>query len=548
MWLRGQRQPHARRLPMKALDFILPAKNSAMSAGNETPAFRPSSAESSEPFDALMSRALAPRDNASGSPLRPGHGYPTGLAKPSPDHGQGSYAAKKSSSGSRSSGASKIEASASRRLKPADHTKSSSPDASLSPATHDRSVHGAAKEKHGGISSDEDSDSLDAEDNNPSLAPGADSANGDAAAALQTLASSEAVQITLQAASAAIVVSKIAGTGAGNNPGATGAAPQVSISKTADDASEGAKDVSGKMSKPGANKPAGDVKEIPVSSSESAKNSGSADGAVPIQALLDKAKISKEPASIAEDSASGNPQSPLSEAAGISAAQQVATMKNTDNAPKIAGDLEQSLPGVTVVAAAQSPAREKPAPKAVSRMESPETTAVGNSSAVDRAPAVLESSSSSLISASSQTDLRVRALDRTHDIMALHGMRLKESNADSLHVVIKPGAGLQLSLQLKQNGDGIEAHAVLQRGDFNQLNQHWTELQQRLEQRGIRLAPLGHENSAASNSNENFQHQPHPPAEQDSLSAGAFAELALAGSSAPRFSRAAGQRGWESWA
>jgi hypothetical protein len=148
--------------------------------------------------------------------------------------------------------------------------------------------------------------------------------------------------------------------------------------------------------------------------------------------------------------------------------------------------------------------------------------------------------------------LRVRALDRTHDIMALHGMRLKESNTDSLHVVIKPGAGLQLSLQLKQNGDGIEAHAVLQRGDFNQLNQHWTELQQRLEQRGIRLAPLGHENSAASNGNENFQRQPHPPAEQDSLTVGAFAEFAHAvaggGSSAARVSQVAAERGWESWA
>jgi hypothetical protein len=296
-----------------------------------------------------------------------------------------------------------------------------------------------------------------------------------------------------------------------------------------------------------ANESAGEMEEIPASSGESAKNSGSADGGIPIQALLDKAEIGKEPASIAANSAAGKPHPASPEAAGISAAQQDATMKSNDNAPIIAGQSEQNLPGVTVVAAEQSAARAKPAAKSDSRVESLETTA--NSSAVDRTSAASDTSSNNLLSAPAQTDLRVRAVDRTHDMVALHGMRLKESNADSLHVVIKPGAGLQLSLQLKQNGDGIEAQAILQRGDFDQLNQHWAELQQRLGQRGIHLAPLGHENSLAGNNNENSQRQQKQPAKQDSLPAGAFAGFADARpATASRVVRATVQRGWESWA
>jgi hypothetical protein len=531
MYLWGRRQRHNRYLSMKALDFVPPAKGSSLSADNETRGFRFSSAMSSESFDALMSRELA---------------------KPSREQDENFYAARKYSSGSRSNGAPKNTASAARKARPADPAKSASSDASPSPATQDASVGGAAKEKSGGDSPDKNPDSISAQDHDPSIVPVADCASLTTTAAVQTLASIGAAQIALEAASAAVGVSKIGGAGAGNDPGATAATPLDSIPKTAAQAPESAQAVSGKISKPGANEPARDVKEFPGSAGEPAKKSEPAAGAAPIQALLDKAQIGKEHAPIAENSASLEVQSPASEAAGISAAQQVATMNNTDNAPIIAGSPEQNLPGTAVVAAAQSPASERPASKPVSRVESPETTATANSFAVDRSSAALESFSSNLVSASSQADLRVRALERTHDIIALHGMRLKESNADSLHVVLKPGAGLQLSLQLKQNGDGIEAHAVLQRGDFNQLNQHWTELQRRLEERGIRLAPLGHENSAANNGNENLQRPPHQPDEQNSPSAGAFAGLALAGpaagSSAPRLARAAAERGWESWA
>ena len=468
---------------MKALDFLPPAKSSALSAEKQTPEFHASQAKSSEPFDALMSRALA---------------------RPAPEPGENSYAAKKTASDSRAGRAPKNDAGILRKSKPSNHPRASPADTSHSSAAEDPSVRGSAKEKHGGASADEGLDANPVEDNHPASAPGADAASGDAAAALQALAASEAVPINLTA-SAAIGAGKIAGTGAGNNPGTTSATAPVLIPKTAGAAPESAKGVAEKMSQPGAKEAAGGRQEVAAAAGNPAKKTDSASGAAPIQALLDQAEISKKPPAIATNSASDKPPSAVPEAAGISAAQQTATMKTTDNAPKIAGDPEQSLPGVTVVAAAPSPVREKTAAKAVARVEPSETTVTANVSAVDRTPATAETPSNNLTSASVPTELSVRTLDRTHELMALHGLRLKDSNANSLHVVLKPGGGIELSLQLKQIGDGIEAQAVLQRGDFNQLNQHWTELQQRLEERGITLAPLGHENFTAGNGHENSQ-------------------------------------------
>jgi hypothetical protein len=163
------------------------------------------------------------------------------------------------------------------------------------------------------------------------------------------------------------------------------------------------------------------------------------------------------------------------------------------------------------------------------------------------------SSSDGTLVSSNIIDLPARALERTHEMVSLHALRMVEVKSDSLQVVIKPGAGIQLSLELRQRGDGIEAQAVLQQGDFNQMNQHWAELQQRLEQRGIRLAPLtGDENAAAFGGNNEFQKQQRPPEEQDPLAAGAFAEFALAGAMIAQAGQpaihAAASRGWQTWA
>jgi hypothetical protein len=115
-------------------------------------------------------------------------------------------------------------------------------------------------------------------------------------------------------------------------------------------------------------------------------------------------------------------------------------------------------------------------------------------------------------------------------------------------VVIKPSVGTELSLELRHRNGGVEAQATLTRGDHQFLNQHWPELQQRLEQRGIKLAPLDGAANFLANDNGNFsQHQ--TSREEAAQQAAAFAEFASIGSAGGATARLAPVHdGWESWA
>jgi len=145
-------------------------------------------------------------------------------------------------------------------------------------------------------------------------------------------------------------------------------------------------------------------------------------------------------------------------------------------------------------------------------------------------------------------DARMRALDRTQDMMALHAMRLVESKSDVLTVVIKPAVGTELSLELHQHAEGVEARATLTLGDHKFLSQHWPELQQRLELRGIKLAPLGDEMNFSTSDNGQFQRQ-QAAQEEAAQRASAFAEFATAGANGGATARLAViHEGWESWA
>ncbi len=81
-------------------------------------------------------------------------------------------------------------------------------------------------------------------------------------------------------------------------------------------------------------------------------------------------------------------------------------------------------------------------------------------------------------------------IEKTYDMVATNALRLASSGHDSMTIVIKPAADIQISLQLRQDAGGIAAQASLQQGDYHHLSQSWPDLQERLEQRGIQMAPL----------------------------------------------------------
>jgi hypothetical protein len=96
-------------------------------------------------------------------------------------------------------------------------------------------------------------------------------------------------------------------------------------------------------------------------------------------------------------------------------------------------------------------------------------------------------------------------VQRTQELVSLQVRRLHESGSDEVHVVIKPDAGLQLSLHLRQRGGEVEVQAVLDRGNFGLLNRHWPELQQQLELRGVRVAPLANAEQSFGGGSEGFR-------------------------------------------
>jgi len=221
-------------------------------------------------------------------------------------------------------------------------------------------------------------------------------------------------------------------------------------------------------------------------------------------------------------------------------------MKKNENTNKVAGLDAKVLPS-----SATELAREKNLPPHM--VVAPTNTAEnrGNDLSVtlptEHVAATETSRAVNVVDLPALADARVRALERTQDMVTLHAMRLVESKSDSLQVTIKPAVGTELSLELRERNGTIEAHATLQRGDFPLMNQHWPELQQRLEQRGIKLGPLAGEANFLANDNGNSHQQ--AAQEEAALHASAFAEFATVGNVGGASARlATDYDGWESWA
>jgi hypothetical protein len=235
--------------------------------------------------------------------------------------------------------------------------------------------------------------------------------------------------------------------------------------------------------------------------------------------------------------------------AGTGVASMVSSMKNPQNTNNVAGPEVKVLP-----VGANGEAGEKNLPPCATGTptRAAESRSLdwsfGPTDSSNHAPAVGHAQLFNVVDLPSLAEARMRALDRTHDMMALHAMRLVESKSDALSVVIKPAVGTELSLELRQRAGGVEAQATLMRGDREFLSQHWAELQQRLEQRGIKLSPLGGTADFFANDNGQFRQQ-QTSQEDAAQRASAFAEFAAtvpAGGATARL--AVVHDGWESWA
>lgn len=199
---------------------------------------------------------------------------------------------------------------------------------------------------------------------------------------------------------------------------------------------------------------------------------------------------------------------PSTDSDGTSIAKQDMTMRQAEKTNKIAGQTEKVLPGNGISVTRSN----VPSPVGSHGMQFTATVAASSSTSANTNTAA--TLPVNLAVTPSAVDLHDGILERAQNLVALNTMRLSDSGNNSMQVVIKPAAGTQISLELRQHGGTVEVQAVLQQGDFNHLNQQWSDLQQRLDQRGIRLAPLVDNGSFAGNpGNETFQQKQGQTAE-----------------------------------
>ena len=131
-----------------------------------------------------------------------------------------------------------------------------------------------------------------------------------------------------------------------------------------------------------------------------------------------------------------------------------------------------------------------------------------------------------------------------------HVTELRQLNLNSLVVVLKPDANTEILLRLEQRGGAVEIQARFERGDFQNFNAHWQELQRSLAGQGVRLSPLENSpfNAAASfhRPTGGFS-QPRDGQSVPSPAREAAIEPARARPVKPQPSASVSRR-WESWA
>lgn len=94
-------------------------------------------------------------------------------------------------------------------------------------------------------------------------------------------------------------------------------------------------------------------------------------------------------------------------------------------------------------------------------------------------------------SAASERESTVETVERLQRTFGDEVVRVKHNSDSSVSVVLRPQPGVQVTLHLQLLQGRVQASAELQEGSWAALSSDWANLQKRLEDQGISLAPLG---------------------------------------------------------
>jgi len=175
-----------------------------------------------------------------------------------------------------------------------------------------------------------------------------------------------------------------------------------------------------------------------------------------------------------------------SRAGGIRDAQRESAMKNSTQKNQIAGSREQILPGSGNDALSASSTPESVVQREQSGRLSSHGEAVSMAMGSGRATGSVQGSGE--LPPLSGTPLKVS--EQLLLTLNREVMQFKSIRAESMAVVLKPDTHTEIFLHLSMRNGGIDVQARFDRGDFSALNSQWTQLQQTMQQQGVRLSSL----------------------------------------------------------
>ena len=229
---------------------------------------------------------------------------------------------------------------------------------------------------------------------------------------------------------------------------------------------------------------------------------------------------------------------------GISSAQQEEQMKKAVKTDKNADLSQQNLPSASHVSAAnEAVLLDKKLPGHAIHVERTDSNIF--TASVSNPPGSSVESTKTTMAATAITGTHNRVLEQAQELVSVQAERLRETGSDSLSVVVKPGDGTQISLQLQMREGVVSAQASLHRGDFELLSRHWPELQQRLQAQGIQLSSLQRQETSTSSDSRQPRHQTQP-GEQGSTEISRAGSMTEPPGKRPRNPHS--HRGWETWA
>jgi len=178
--------------------------------------------------------------------------------------------------------------------------------------------------------------------------------------------------------------------------------------------------------------------------------------------------------------------SPSLQPDGMSPALQPETMQSTHDLNEIAASAEQILPPT----AAAEPSRAAPHERKPGANDDFGESAAAPLDGVLVASGALSSPRAEADLASRDNNAGADSVPAVHRCIETAFSSLPRLDNSPVSLVLSPDPNTQLALHLKLAHGQLQAQAVVERGDFAALKSDWGQLQSRLAEQGIRLAPL----------------------------------------------------------